>query len=341
MFLIYPPFICFFRGFAERAIPKQDENDHKQRQQEEVRRQYLATAATAAAAATLRARERSDNAALVAVGRLRAPQSVFNPLHRTPSRPEMRRSITHGRFSPVGRKLWRQSEGLFPRTGQLCLSPRRRVLAGECNATGVGIVPSLGGEPVDVAGWDEIRPSLATRQQQLSPRDLTDTADASPVRAEGVDRLQGSAESLADVPPASGRSWEELEEEEEHTGEAYARRDETNTVGEGVYGLDRLNCGGDFAPDGIGEGLQAEEDTATAQAQDDERGMPTDNRSGRAEGVSRNADAGAPDCFIGTARPDNGDAQAGWAITASNGPEDSAATRCLSYTVKLPWDGHK
>lgn len=67
------------------------------------------------------ARLRCTNALQLAVRRLRAPQSVFHPLHRTPSRPEMRRSVTHGRFSPAGRKLWRRSDGLSPRTGRLCL----------------------------------------------------------------------------------------------------------------------------------------------------------------------------------------------------------------------------
>lgn len=120
------------------------------------------------ARASERARVRSDQAALVAVGRLRAPQSVFNPLHRTPSRPEMRRSITHGRFSPVGRKLWRQSEGLSPRTGQLCLSPRRR----ELGAEGFGVISPAGGRgrggagTFDVAAWAELPPPLAVHLEE-------------------------------------------------------------------------------------------------------------------------------------------------------------------------------
>lgn len=86
------------------------------------------------AAAAERARVRCGHAAQSAVGRLRGPQSVFHPLHRTPSRPEMRRSITHGRFSPTGRKLWRRSDGIQqrPRTGQVCLravAPASRIPA--------------------------------------------------------------------------------------------------------------------------------------------------------------------------------------------------------------------
>ncbi|CBN79307.1 hypothetical protein Esi_0197_0033 [Ectocarpus siliculosus] len=153
-----------------------DTDDDAVVRQEEARRQLEVVAAAAAAAASERARVRSDHAAAVAVGRLRAPQSVFHRMHRTPSRPEMRRSVTRGRFSPGGRKLWRQSEGLCPRTGQLCLSPRRRGGGGGaggggggggggCGGVGSGgdwIVPFSGGGALD---WGEMRTTaVATRR---------------------------------------------------------------------------------------------------------------------------------------------------------------------------------
>ncbi|CAM9973730.1 unnamed protein product [Ectocarpus sp. 13 AM-2016] len=148
-----------------------DKDDDAVVRPEEARRQLeVVAAAAAAAAASERARVRSDHAAAVAVGRLRAPQSVFHRMHRTPSRPEMRRSVTRGRFSPGGRKLWRQSEGLSPRTGQLCLSPRRRGGGGGgggggCGGVGSGgdwIVPFSGGGALD---WGEMRTTaVATRR---------------------------------------------------------------------------------------------------------------------------------------------------------------------------------
>ena len=302
-----------------------------------------------AAAATLRARERSDNAALVAVGRLRAPQSVFNPLHRTPSRPEMRRSITHGRFSPVGRKLWRQSEGLSPRTGQLCLSPRRRTLVGEGNGVGVGAAPSSGDKPVDVADWYEGRPSSSTRQQE-SQWGLADVAvNTSGVSADSNDRFQGGGEGLGDVPPKSGRFGGG-----ERRAEIDAGRDEgPKTAGEGACGLNRIDEGNHFVPRGRG-GVRGEGGAMVAaaaaaavtatEAQGDYGAMPTTSQGRHDEGVAHRLDTGDSDEFVGTAKSGDGDAHAGWAEGAPNRPERppySTATRCVSYTVKLPWDGHK
>ena len=294
-----------------------------------------------AAAAALRARGRSDNAALVAVGRLRAPQSVFNPLHRTPSRPEMRRSITHGRFSPVGRKLWRQSEGLCPRTGQLCLSPRRRMLAGGANGVGAGapIVPYSGGKPTDVFDRDELRPSLATHQEEGRWR-LTDTAaNTSRVSADSSDGFEGGGESFTDVPQAGDRPREE--EEEQQRGEKDAGRDDTKTTEASASGLNRAVGGGDSAPRETGEEVH---EAAVSETRGDDGAMPTGNRGGDDGGVPRSVDTGAPGGFFATAMPGDGDARGGWSISTPDGPEcppSSTATRCLSYTVKLPWNGHK
>eukprot|EP00752_Nemacystus_decipiens_P008999 g8034.t1 len=305
----------------------------------------------AVGAATLRAKERSDNAARVAVGRLRAPQSVFNPLHRTPSRPEMRRSITHGRFSPVGRKLWRQSEGLSPRTGQLCLSPRRRLVAGEGN--GIGVAPSSGGGPVDVADWYEGRPSFSTHLQE-NQRGLTDVAfNTGPVSADSNDRFEGSGASFADVPPTSARS-----NGGEQTAEIAAGQvvEGTKTAGEGVTSLNPTNDRDNFVPRETAQGLHREEttqigaaaaaaaaETATAITQGHYGALPTADRGRHVEGIPHTmVDAGAE--FIDSARTGDGDAQVEWAESAHSAPEcppHSISTRCRSYTVKLPWDGHK
>lgn len=103
------------------------------------------------ATAAGRARVRCEHAAQSAVGRLRGPQSVFHPLHRTPTRPEMRRSVTHGHFSPTGRKLWRRSDGIpHPRIGQVCLRaapPVSRIPASHAE----NFAPAAGNSTV--AGW--------------------------------------------------------------------------------------------------------------------------------------------------------------------------------------------
>ncbi|CAM9713559.1 unnamed protein product [Ectocarpus fasciculatus] len=163
-----------------------DTDDDAVVRQEEARQQLEVAAAAAAAAASERARVRSDHAAAVAVGRLRAPQSVFHRMHRTPSRPEMRRSVTRGRFSPGGRKLWRQSEGLSPRTGQLCLSPRRRGRGG-CGGVAVGrdgIVSSFfGGGALD---WGELQPTaVATRRWGSADSTTSVNRDLPPANDDG------------------------------------------------------------------------------------------------------------------------------------------------------------
>lgn len=100
--------------------------------------------------AAKRARVRCKRAGQAAVERLRAAQSVFNPLHRAPSRPEMRRFITRGHFSPTGRKLWRSSDGLqqWPRTGQICLRaavPASRIPASHAQHFSPGVSSCSGG----------------------------------------------------------------------------------------------------------------------------------------------------------------------------------------------------
>eukprot|EP00903_Cladosiphon_okamuranus_P010024 g9506.t1 len=338
------------------GVPE-DEN-HDEQLQGEARQQHLAVVASAA---TLRARERSNNAALVAVGRLRAPQSVFNPLHRTPSRPEMRRSITHGRFSPVGRKLWRQSEGLSPRTGQLCLSPRRRTLTGEGNGLGIGagIIPPSGVKAVDVVEWDEFRPVLATHQQE-SWWGLTDGAvSTSRASADINDGVEGSGEIVDDVPPEEEyfreeeeyfrEEEEEEEEEEEQRIEKDAGMDGKKTAGEGAFGLNPIVSGGGFAQHEAERRVHEKQGTrigesAAATAPEDKGATYTARRGERDEGVPRGLDGGASDGSVGAARRDDGDVQGGWEITAPNGPERppcSTATRSLSYTVNFPWDGLK
>ncbi len=226
-------------------------------------------AAAAAAEAAERARVRSDNAALVAVGRLRAPQSVFNPLHRTPSRPEMRRSVTHGRFSPAGRKLWRQSEGLSPRTGQLCLSPRRR---GQRS----------GGDGPAAADWAELWPAALATHQEESRWGFADAAEDNPSSKTGAEdnshRPDGRSDGVADGSPSpsgghsmeDGRREEEEEkeeDEEEEEDEARGNQEEAE-VDPGLPDLDELDGIGWFEAGGVmleaGEGSEAVAVTAAA-----------------------------------------------------------------------------
>lgn len=210
---------------------------------------------------------------------------------------------------------------------------------------GAGIVPSSGGKPVDVIDWDEFRPSLATNQQE-SQWGLTDAAvNTSRASADSNGCFEGSCEIFNDVPPTEENS----REEEGQRGEKNAGRDDTKTAGEGASGLNRIVGGGEFAPCEIEEGVHGKQGTrvgeavaatAIAEAQGDDGATPTANRGEHDGGVPRSVDAGVSD----TARPDDGDVQGGSAITASNGPERppcSTATRCLSYTVKFPWDGLK
>lgn len=236
--------------------------------QEGAHEQRTAAEVEAAAMASTRARMRSDNAALVAVGRLRAPQSVFNPLHRTPTRPEMRRSITHGRFSPVGRKLWRQSEGLSPRTGQLCLSPRRRELGTE----GFGAFsPSGGGGregcgTLDVTAWTELPPPLAIHQEEshwgfASDTDVDTTGCCHDEEDAKKDQLENRGHHVADGSSAGRRHPNKMQRQEEEEAEEETRavegKEGVKAVEEGDKGLPYVNsvgADGDFRPqeeDGI------------------------------------------------------------------------------------------
>lgn len=224
------------------------------------------------------------------------------------------------------------------------------MLAGEGIGVGIGAVLSSGGKPVDVADWYEGRPSFSTHQQESQWGLTEDVAvNTSGVSANSNDRSEGSGASFADVPPAGGRS-----EGEEQAAEIDAGQEEegTKTAGEGVCALNRINRGDDLFSretgvygEGTEGGAAAAAATATTEAQGDNGAMPAADRGGHDEGVPHRVDAGgASHGFIGTARPGDGNAQAEWAETASNGPERppySTPTRCLSYTVKLPWDGYK
>lgn len=311
--------------------------------------------------ASERARVRSDHAALVAVGRLRAPQSVFNPLHRTPSRPEMRRSITHGRFSPVGRKLWRQSEGLSPRTGQLCLSPRRR----ERGAEGFGGISPLGGSgpggngTLDVAAWAELLPPLAIHHEE-SQWGFTKDNDVDTISSchDGInDQLENRGNDGVDGSSAGRRYRKDMQkEQEEEEQETKAGVGEGGIVAEERdKGVPSVNSGGSD-----GDVHQQDEDgmqgraergdgsavvvKAVATAPGGEEGAVSKADHRHDKGVRDYICAGANTCCGDSANLENGEVKTEPAVTARGDPESPPSptiTRCLSCTVSIPWDGQK
>jgi hypothetical protein len=59
-----------------------------------------------------RLQQRTDNAIISSVMRVREPQDIFSPRHRPPSSPEKRRCVTQGRYSHAGRAPFDRSSQL-------------------------------------------------------------------------------------------------------------------------------------------------------------------------------------------------------------------------------------
>jgi len=121
-------------------------------------------------------------------------------------------------------------------------------------------------------------------------------------------------------------------------------REEEAEVGRGLPDLNEVSGGGYF--EARGSTREAEEYGAAAEAAAAEvearggrsDGVPAATRA-NCEGVRDSTAAGAPpgDIF-GTDRLEDGYMGSDCNATARDAP---VATRCLLYTVKLPWDGQK
>lgn len=251
----------------------------------------------------------------------------------------MRRSVTHGRFSPVGRKLWRQSEGLSPRTGQLCLSPRRRSRGGVEVGDGGGSSPE-GGPVLSVCDWAELRrhtPSLAATHQEESRWGFSGIASSAVRDEKGVGEIGVVPMGSGGGDPQGGRGH--------HAGRN--QRGERETEGDGSGDDDRFDGGSEPYP--VEEGYESSvggiytirESEARAAVEDNDISVNSwrhgeeyeDGRSGLAVDCSGAAgmEHGSSDVDVECVTP------------ASEGIDDDQSqpsiARCLSYTVKIPWGG--
>lgn len=131
----------------------------------------------------------------------------------------MRRSITRGRFSPVGRKLWRRSEGLSPRAGQLCLRAAPPLISS-------ARMPS---PPLDAADWASIRfTPQESMSREYSPWDgacaahensetLTDEGGRLSEKSMIRGQQTGGVRTMEPLPSSSVEDWEGTEDGEYRT----------------------------------------------------------------------------------------------------------------------------